>query len=72
MLDNYWTNTLSIKIYENQFFRYDFMHIHVYVFRLSFLTILNIYKDYLKGRHKVDATWCKGFIQSYCDQRHMP
>ena len=23
------------------------------MFRLSFLTILNIYKDYFKGRHKI-------------------
>ena len=67
MLDKY-----PIKIYENQFFRYDFTHIHVYVFRLSFLTTLNIYKDYFKGRHKIGATWCKSFIQAYCDRRHMP
>ena len=31
------------------------MHIHMYVFRLSFLTTLNIYKDYFKGNHKVVA-----------------
>ena len=34
-----------------------------------FLTTLNIYKNYFKGRHKVDETWCKGFFQAYCDQR---
>ena len=61
MLDNYSTYTLFIVIYKNHFFRFDFTHIHVYVFRLSFLTTLNIYKDYFKGRHKVDETWCKSF-----------
>ena len=55
MLDSCSTDTLSIEIYENQFFKYDFTHIHVYVFRLSFLTTLNIYKDYFKGHHKVVA-----------------
>ena len=55
MLDSCLIDNLSIEIYENQFFRYDFMHIHMYVFRLSFLTTLNIYKDYFKGRHKVVA-----------------
>ena len=72
MLDNCSTDTLSIEIYENQFFRFDFTHIHVYLFRLSFLTTLNIYKDYFKGHYKVDETWCKGFIQAYCNRRHMP
>ena len=47
---------VSIENYENQFFKSDSTHIHVYVFRLSFLTTLNIYKDYFKGRHKVDET----------------
>ena len=46
---------VSIENYKNQFFRSDFTHIHVYVFRLSFLTTLNIYKDYFKGHHKVVA-----------------
>ena len=36
-------DNLSIEIYENQFFRSDFTHIHVYLFRLSFLITLNIY-----------------------------
>ena len=55
MLDSCSTDTLSIEIYENIFLRSDFMHIHVYVFRLSFLTTLNIYKDYFKGHHKTVA-----------------
>ena len=44
---------VSIENYENQFFKSNFTHIHVYVFRLSFLTTLDIYiyiyKDYFKG-----------------------
>ena len=44
---------LSIKIYENQFFRSDFTPIYVCLFRLYFLTTLNIYKDYFKG-----YCWC--------------
>ena len=46
---------VSIENYENQFFKSDSTHIHVYVFRLSFLTTLNIYKDYFKGRYKAVA-----------------
>ena len=30
-----------------------------------FHTTLDIYKDYFKGC----LTWCKGFMQAYCDQR---
>ena len=51
MLDSCSIDNLSIEIYKNQFFRYDFTPIHVYMFSLSFLTTLNIYKDYFKGRH---------------------
>ena len=58
-----------IKNYENQIFRFDFTHIHVYVFRLSFLTTLNIYKDYFKGCQrscklvKLDAkVFCKHIV----------
>ena len=51
MLDSYLIDNLSIEIYENQFFRSDFTPIRGYLFRLSFLTTLNIYKDYFNGRH---------------------
>ena len=51
MLNSYSINNLFIEIYENQFFRFDFTLIHVYLFRLSFLTALNIYKDYFKDFH---------------------
>ena len=40
---------VSIKNYEIQIFRSDFTHIHVYLCRVSFLTILDIYKDYFKS-----------------------
>ena len=50
MLDSFSTDNLSIEICKNQFFRFDFTHIREYLFRISFLTTLNIYKDYFKGR----------------------
>ena len=53
ILDSCLIDNLSIEIYENQFFKYDFTYICVYLFRLSFLTTLNIYKDYFKGPHNV-------------------
>ena len=49
------STAISIENYENQFFISAFTHIHVCMFRLSFFTALNIYKDYFKGRHKVVA-----------------
>ena len=54
-------DTLSVEVYEIQFFRANFNQIHVYMFRLSFLTTLNIYKDYFKGRqrlHECQAKFC--------------
>ena len=52
MLDSYLIDNLSIEIYDNQFFRSDFVPIRIYMFRFSFLTTLNIYKDYFKGRQR--------------------
>ena len=46
------TEAVSIKNYEIQISRFDFMHIHVHLCRVSFLTTLDIYKDYFKGRHR--------------------
>ena len=48
------TEAVFIENYEIQIFRSDFMHIHVYLCRVSFLTTLDIYKDYFKGRKR----WC--------------
>ena len=42
-------DTLTVEVYEIQFFRDVFYPIREYVFRSSFLTTLNIYKDYFKG-----------------------
>ena len=44
-------DTLSVEVYEIQFFRSNFTQIRKYMFRLSFLTTLNIYKDCFKDRH---------------------
>ena len=52
---------LSIEVYKIQFFKTDFTPIREYVFRLSFLTPLNIYKDYFKGRKRLlecEAKFC--------------
>ena len=62
------TAAVFVKIYEIRISRYDFMHIHEYLCRVSFLTTLYIYMDYFKGRH-MDATWCKVIIHVYCDRR---
>ena len=43
---------VSVKVYEVQFFRTVFHLIREYVFRLSFFTTLNIYKDYFKDRKR--------------------
>ena len=51
-LDNSSTEAVFIENYEIQISRFDFTHIHVYLCRVSFLTTLDIYKDYFKGRLK--------------------
>ena len=52
MLDSCSTETVSIENYEIQISKSVFMHIQVYLCKVSFLTILNIYKDYFKGRQR--------------------
>ena len=42
---------VSIENYENQFFRSDFRPMLMYLCRISFLTTLDIYKVYFRGRH---------------------
>ena len=71
-LDRSSTSAVFVENYEIRISRSDFTHIHVYLYRISFLTTLDIYEDYFKGRHKMmqeDATWCKVIIHSNCDQR---
>ena len=46
------TVTVVVKNYKIRISRSDFIHIHVYLCRVSFLTTLDIYKDYFKGRHR--------------------
>ena len=53
MLDSCSIDTVSIEIYENQIFSSDFHPIRVYMFGFSFLTTLNIYKDYFKIHHNL-------------------
>ena len=61
MLDSFSIDKLSVKIYEEQIFNYDFHPIRRYMFRLSFLTTLDLYKDCFKGRQKLrecEAKFC--------------
>ena len=55
MLDSCSTETVSIKNYEIQIFRFVFHAYSSYLYRVSFLTTLDIYKDYFKGHQR----WCK-------------
>ena len=55
------TKAVSIENYEIQIFIYDFKHIHVYLCRVSFLRILDIYKNYFKVRKR----WCN-LMKSHC------
>ena len=55
MLNNYSTDTLSIENYKILIFSSVFHAYPCYVFKFSFFTTLDIYKDYFKGRHKVVA-----------------
>ena len=47
------TQTVSVENYEIKFSRSDYTHIPMYLCRVSFLTTLDIYKDYFKSHHKV-------------------
>ena len=57
-IENYcWSSTqvTSIENYEIKLFKSDYTHNIEWLCRVSFLTTLDIYKDYFKGRH----TGCK-------------
>ena len=45
------TQAVSVENHKIKLFRPDCMQILVYFCRVSFLTILDIYKDYFKGHH---------------------
>ena len=50
-LDSSSTEAVSIENYKTIISRFDYTHIQVYLCRVYFLTTLDIYKDYFKGRH---------------------
>ena len=52
MFDSNSIEAIFVKNYEIQISRSDFRHIHVYLCKVSFLTTLDIYKDYFKGHQR--------------------
>ena len=50
-LDRFSTDRESIEIYENQFFRFDFQPMLMYLCKVYFFTNLDIYKAYFRGHH---------------------
>ena len=61
MLDSFSIDKLFVEIYEEHIFSYDFHPIRRYIFRLSFLTTLDIYKDCFKGCQRLrecEAKFC--------------
>ena len=54
---------MFIKNYKNQFFRSIFHAYPCYVFKFSFFTTLDIYKDYFKGRLRC-CKWMQRFYSS--------
>ena len=50
-LDRSSAQVVSVENYEIELFRSDYTHIPKYLCRVSFHTILDIYKNYFKGRH---------------------
>ena len=51
-LDRFLTQTVFVKIYEIRLFRSDYTHVPIYLRMVSFLTTLDIYKDYSKDSHR--------------------
>ena len=45
------TIKVSIEVAGIQIFRFDFWPMLMYFYRVSFLTTLDIYKAYFRGRH---------------------
>ena len=54
-LDKSSTQVVFVENYKIRFFRSDYTYILKYLCRVSFLTTLDIYKDYFKNCQK----WCK-------------
>ena len=58
---------VSIKITGIQIFRSDFWPMLMYLYRVSFLTTLDIYKAYFRGRHirEYKENICKRWLMPY-------
>ena len=54
-LNKFSTQAVYVENYEIRLFRSNYTHIPMYLCKVSFLTTLDIYNDYFKGRHR----WCK-------------
>ena len=54
-LDKSSTQVVFVENYKIRFFRSDYTYILKYSYRVSFLTTLDMYKDYFKGCHRGDA-----------------
>ena len=52
-LDKSSTQVVSVETYEIRISKSDFQPMFVYLYKVSFLTTLDIYKAYFKGNH----TW---------------
>ena len=65
MLNNCSIETVSFENYEIHISKSVFMHIQVYLYKVSFLTTLDIYKDYFKGRQRL----LQLLLHAYCDRR---
>ena len=59
-------DTLSVELYEIQFFRYDFRPMLMCLCRVSFVTTLDIYKAYFRGCHR------REYKENICKRWPMP
>ena len=65
-LDRYYLLRYLSRLQEFRFFRSDFRPILMYLCRVSFLTILNIYKTYFRGLH------IREYKENICERWPMP
>ena len=50
-LDRFSTQAVSIENYKIRLFKSYYTHIPIYMYRVSFLITIDIYKAYFKSRH---------------------
>ena len=67
-LDNSSTEAVSVKNYEIRISKSNYTHIQVYLCRVYFLTILDIYKNYFKGHFSVVIVDANK-IHAYCNRK---